>query len=166
MTLIHLFSFSRLLLLVPLSSEGDCIRTITGEHLYLNELEHIFSTSLNQLLESSISRFIDSIPFTERSTGSLPTTAVSAADDENSSSENWTMDSFHFLLFPLSIHFAHTCLYSYIQAVLCCHIAQLRRARVLPTTVKGAATAATVVEKHIIEHYSLVSIFPSPSFKV
>jgi hypothetical protein len=28
--------------------------------------------------------------------------------------------------------------------------AQLRRARVLPTTVR----AATVVEKHIIEHYS------------
>lgn len=32
---------------------------------------HIFWTSLNQPLESSISRFIDSIPFTGRSTGSF-----------------------------------------------------------------------------------------------
>jgi len=53
--------------------------------------------------------------------------------------KNWTMDSLWVNMFvrvrgPLPLSY----------------IAQLRRARVLPTTVR----AATVVEKHIIEHYS------------
>ena len=132
MMLIHLFlSFA-----VPPPSE-----TITGQHWNVNELggTHIFSTSLNQPLESSISRFIDSIPFTGRSTGSLPATAVLYLPMMRTVLKNWTMDSLWVNMFvrvrgPLPLSY----------------IAQLRRARVLPTTVR----AATVVEKHIIEHYS------------
>ena len=153
---------SRLLLLRRKESE-TVLDYITEEHLYVNELQHIFSTSLNQLLESSISRFINSIPFTERSTGSLLSTAVAylLSDDENGL---WKLDDglyFCCTLFAI-IHFTRICLSVHNSTVLRCHIVQLRRARVLPTTVReqlpqwSKNTSSNIIAQSL---FSLLSFF-------